>query len=63
MADTSNPATIAKWLRRCVSGIDRCHRCPYGPDASGDDDRDCLKKLHEAAAQMIERQNNLERQV
>lgn len=62
----NNPRVIAKWLRRCVEDPDepdRCHRCPYGIYASGDQELNCMDELHRAAAGMIERQNRLTKEV
>lgn len=59
MEDLDYPKTVAKWLRYCGDKIDRCHKCPYGCAELDETESTCMDKLHNAAASIIERQNNL----
>lgn len=65
MEPNNHPKTIARWLRRCVEDprvADQCHSCPFGLYASMDEDRNCMDELHYAAAELIERQNRIQKE-
>ena len=58
MFESIDPATVARWLRRCVEDTteaDRCYHCPFGLNAAPDGEWNCMDELHLAAAELIER--------
>lgn len=48
--DKYKAAITVNWLRKCSSGQDHCHYCPFAENTE-----DCMKNLNTTAADLLEK--------